>query len=354
MATPVNAPLTTTSLLVNTRAAPKIVYLPAASTVGAGKLYFVKDMCGNAGVSSIFLSTTGRDTFDNKFRTSTVYGLLSTNFQSVLLASDGLTNWMILQNYNTNVISRGSSVFSPTQISGLVLWLDANAASTFSLSGSTVTQWRDRSGLGNNATAGGSPQYNTITLNSKPGVSLSVGSYFNLPLVVSTNWSMFLILTTTQTQGSSGQQWYAGAAALDGEVGDVVNDFGTSIVGGFWATGVGNSDVTIQSLVQVNTGAGFLCEFLRESSTGAMSNYVNGSLQSSVNGPTGSRTTPSFLGLGRNTTNFGSFAGAFYEVVVYNTVLTTLQRQQVEGYLAWKWGLQGSLPSGHPYKNAPP
>jgi hypothetical protein len=29
-------------------------------------------------------------------------------------------------------------------------------------------------------------------------------------------------------------------------------------------------------------------------------------------------------------------------------------RQQMEGYLAHKWGLAGNLPSGHPYKdNAP-
>ena len=28
--------------------------------------------------------------------------------------------------------------------------------------------------------------------------------------------------------------------------------------------------------------------------------------------------------------------------------------QQVQGYLAWGWGLQGLLPAGHPYKSAPP
>ena len=25
-----------------------------------------------------------------------------------------------------------------------------------------------------------------------------------------------------------------------------------------------------------------------------------------------------------------------------------------EGYLAWRWGLQGKLPVGHPYKNTSP
>jgi hypothetical protein len=29
-------------------------------------------------------------------------------------------------------------------------------------------------------------------------------------------------------------------------------------------------------------------------------------------------------------------------------------RQKIEGYLAWKWGIQASLPAAHPYRNAAP
>lgn len=46
--------------------------------------------------------------------------------------------------------------------------------------------------------------------------------------------------------------------------------------------------------------------------------------------------------------------GEFGEVVILQNKPTTLNRQKVEGYLAWKWGIQGSLPSGHPYKSAAP
>jgi hypothetical protein len=106
MAASIFPPTITTSILVNTRTQPKIVYLPAVSTVGAGKMYYIKDICGTAGVSSIFLSTTGLDSFDYRFRPSTLYALMSTNFQSVLLAADGQLNWLTLQNYNTNVITR--------------------------------------------------------------------------------------------------------------------------------------------------------------------------------------------------------------------------------------------------------
>ena len=43
-----------------------------------------------------------------------------------------------------------------------------------------------------------------------------------------------------------------------------------------------------------------------------------------------------------------------YEVIVFNTVLTTTQRQAIEGYLAWKWGLQANLSSTNPYSSRYP
>lgn len=42
------------------------------------------------------------------------------------------------------------------------------------------------------------------------------------------------------------------------------------------------------------------------------------------------------------------------EVLVTNYVMSTTDRQLVEGYMAWKWGRQASLPGGHPYAGAAP
>lgn len=38
------------------------------------------------------------------------------------------------------------------------------------------------------------------------------------------------------------------------------------------------------------------------------------------------------------------------EIVISNADLSLSNRQKIEGYLAWKWGLVGSLPALHPYK----
>jgi hypothetical protein len=53
------------------------------------------------------------------------------------------------------------------------------------------------------------------------------------------------------------------------------------------------------------------------------------------------------------------FAGKIGEVLVVDpSVLpgsgSAAERQQFEGYAAWHWGIQGSLPSDHPYQYGPP
>jgi len=48
------------------------------------------------------------------------------------------------------------------------------------------------------------------------------------------------------------------------------------------------------------------------------------------------------------------WGGYIGEIVINNTVLSVPQRQYLEGYLAWKWGIQTSLASGHPYVISPP
>lgn len=48
------------------------------------------------------------------------------------------------------------------------------------------------------------------------------------------------------------------------------------------------------------------------------------------------------------------WTGYIHEVVVYNRKLSDAERTMVEGYLAWKWGFQAYLATGHPYKLTSP
>jgi hypothetical protein len=87
-------------------------------------------------------------------------------------------------------------------------------------------------------------------------------------------------------------------------------------------------------------------------STGATVMYWNGSLVASA-GSSGAGFQNFYINTGGCCGTERSDAQVA-EVLVYNTTASSDDRQKVEGYLAWKWGLQGNLPGGHPYKHGAP
>ena len=359
MATPVYPPTTATNILVNTRTAPKIVYLPAASTIGAGKLIFIKDICGNAAKSSIYLSTTGLDSFDYKYRPSTLYALMSTNFQSVLLAPDGILNWMILQNYNTNVITRAVS-FLPTYITGLNLWLDAtdvagNGSST--TNGASVTSWYDKSGSGftmTNTSGANRPVYNTTGLGASypslyfTGAGASYLRNTASSLFNTTAWDIYCVIKVANTSShaailieypSTNWLWAAGGSGTT---------YYTVFANGGWA-------------LSPSTGPNLLTSQIYQmySTSSQVGRRINGSFAGSITDQVvtysyGARTGTRTIGVFSQGSIWSGNNLDIGELLVYNRSLATLERQQIEGYLAWKWGLQASLPADNPYKNAPP
>jgi hypothetical protein len=75
---------------------------------------------------------------------------------------------------NPRLLRPTASGFKPNSISGLALWFDADDASTITLNGSTVSEWRDKSGNNRHATqatAALQPSYTTNSLNGKPALT---------------------------------------------------------------------------------------------------------------------------------------------------------------------------------------
>lgn len=63
--------------------------------------------------------------------------------------------------------------FSPTDISGLILWLDADDATIITESGGSVSQWDDKSGNGFNVvqtTGSRQPTTNLVTVNGRNAI----------------------------------------------------------------------------------------------------------------------------------------------------------------------------------------
>ncbi|RYZ00548.1 MAG: hypothetical protein EOO11_01235 [Chitinophagaceae bacterium] len=130
----------------------------------------------------------------------------------------------------------------------------------------------------------------------------------------------------TTAAGPGGSQWYHGSGLVDGEMGGVTNDFGTSLVGGKVAFGTGNPDVTILSATDVNDGNWHHVTATRQQATGIMRLYIDGVEHATATGGTGLLNAPGQLALGVLQTGANpTFIGQLDELRIWNGVRTASQ-----------------------------
>ena len=110
----------------------------------------------------------------------------------------------------------------------------------------------------------------------------------------------------------------------------------------------GNPSVATGPSSTTNT----LWSFTNPTASGPSYLWVNGTLNQSNTG----RTNYGVLGLdiGRWVNNSYPWKGYIGDVIFYDVGLSDPERQRVEGFLAWKMGLRGSIPTTHPFYNFPP
>lgn len=236
--------------------------------------------------------------------------------------------------------------FSPKSIAGCAIWLDAADSTKITLSGSNVTQIVDKSD--NAYTFTGSPgsyPTRTATLNGLPVISSATGQYlqttsFNQNFLTAT--SFFVIRPTQNITGSGYYAVFHGTVTRIIEIG-VVSD-GTNYYTQFNQSGTGFLYSDVIGFNIVNTT--FLASSLVTGSASTNQAYMNGSLNRTggENGTISQLTLQTLHCIGRPA---ASFAYDFAEVILYGTVLTTTQRQQVESYLSQKWGSTALLPTSH-------
>ena len=242
----------------------------------------------------------------------------------------------------------GSNLWTPAQIS-TIFWVDADDISTITLNGSNVSQWNDKSGNGNNAvqaTPAKQPAYSSTGFNSKPSVNfLGVTQ-----LVVSTgtfgpNISIFAATRLDCPGFCSYKRLININATADvyGFFGATNNNFAT-----FFGNGSSWND-TVDNTPSINVNSNSILEVVNPTSGSNATPYVNGTAQNTKVG-----TMASATGLFISEGGGQSWDGPVAEIIIVNSGVSTTVRQQIEGYLAWKWGLEGNLPNDHPYKNSPP
>ena len=161
---------------------------------------------------------------------------------------------------------------------------------------------------------------------------------------------MMAVASLSTTPGSYGRLINVGQ-------GDAVGFLGTFNATTTFATFTGNGSGWNETLANtpatpVSTNPS-LPSILEMTVCGAVLNpFFNAADMSAKVGTTVAATGMIIGAQANNTSQF--WPGYLNEFLLVPRNLTLLQRQQMEGYLAWKWGLQGNLPSTHPFKNGPP
>ena len=245
--------------------------------------------------------------------------------------------------------------FTPTQISGCTLWLDPTDLTTFTFNGTGLTQWRDKSTTGAIFTGSGTPPtLSATTYNRNKPVSFSGSSYFQNTTFTYTTSSRSAFFVFDETT----EQSYVGVLSF-ASLGTDWNQLNTMV----YETGL--KPTQYLQIAQSHTNGGYYMSI--QSSTigfalysdtfgsGRETAYVNGSQTGTTTSVAGfTNSTGLVIGARMVSGSISNYLiGVIGEIILYNRPLSTAERQQVEGYLAWKWGLQSSLPANHPYKNSP-
>jgi hypothetical protein len=240
---------------------------------------------------------------------------------------------------------RGINIYDEAQLQGrlwspnvlrLGAWYDAADLSTITTVSGGVSDWRDKSGNGRNLTAVASfprPIYTENGFNNRPALNYGTGG----------------------TTLNSGMVW-------TGTAFNPVRTFGVA----HWE---GANPFTNYSALMSYPYAGNNDLILVEAPNGwfgARPIFLNGN--DPIATPLPTISTP-FLWVDNMNPNAGrtslwigsdrggggrAWRGKIGEVVITLFEPTLRERRTIEGYLAWKWGLNANLPATHPYRNRPP
>jgi len=278
----------------------------------------------------------------------TLYSSLGSNYTGTkgtncLLYSNNVDIGSLFVQKGT-IASNGISISSNNVLSNCCLWLDASDSNTYTLSGSNITQLNDKSGLGSNTTAyyGTQPTFQTNTINGLPVFNCVNGGFLGnfsttytgntfsfFMVVMFTGFSNFYRIIALGNNDTNNDSWVITKFVL--------TPFSSKLQMGRNNTVNNTSNVSINTPYLVSGYFDGTNEYLGL-------NGVYTSIASSGN------FNINKYGLGVNTYNNGEIGlNKFGEVLMFQNTPSLVQRQYIEGYLAWKWGLKSNLPSSHPY-----
>ena len=245
------------------------------------------------------------------------------------------------------------------------LWLDAADLSSLSMSGSSVTQWRDKSGNARHATTTvRNPgitrvnDLNVINFTQSGATKLDTPDFNIAPN------RQFCAFAVVSGQGLLGGSTYRRIFTTKGVNPDTLAA-GSTYAQGYLGSGAnagtamqiaGGNGVATPIVTGLGTGPQLLTGAFGTAGLAANENAIsaNGGARSVLGGQSGALSTTG-IRVGSDTgTAGGSAWNGWIAELIMTLALSFPQVRAVEGYLAWKWGLVANLPAAHPFKNRPP
>ena len=242
--------------------------------------------------------------------------------------------------------------WTPSELGSSILtaWFKADTIS--GSDGDAVSAWVDSSGNGNDTSQGTAARQPTLQTNELGGQSvvrfdgsndiLSDGDIAALDVGTGDIWMACLFKSTDD----SGAQFFF-------EKGN--NQFGlmTTAAGELQARMGGTTNIPKQSSGNWSRTGFVLMTATRVSAT--CNGFVNGSSMTTTGTTnTGSISNSNVFDVGAAAVGGQTLTGDIAEILVGGATLTTANREKIEGYLAWKYGLQANLPNDHPYRFSKP
>ena len=282
----------------------------------------------------------------------------------------------------------GSTPWAPTDLTGLQCWLDASDSATITLSGSNITLWEDKQGSNDADDAVNSSNVKITT--KRPTIATAAQNGLD---AINFNGSQWFDHNTARGMLKDRSCALMAVAMKFGSVSNSAFQFAWTNrdanntpqsarfqlfhnnTNTFW---VGSARLASDSLESVSTSATppydtnwHIHVAVLDWAADTLSYYIDGSLIGTDSYPSGGANTDNTdLGTAASTwtaigntrrdggTNLplssGSRIGEMICGALSSGSYTTSDREKLEGYVAHKWGLEGNLPNGHPYKNAAP
>ena len=235
--------------------------------------------------------------------------------------------------------SSHAALWTPGEISTHAWW-DADDASTITVTGSGVSTWADKSGNGLNATQGNDSQRPLTGGRTIGGLNALEFDDDGL------NFTTFDLMVGNKEAYAVFHQDDAQDMTILGGGGNSQMSVMSNQTLRLWKGGNPYNANTQVGTVPVATDnmAGWLAhaDFKKFS--------VNGALTITNDTPAGRDMNVQQIGRSQ----YANADGLIGEIVVTSGTLSADDRARMEGYLAWKWGTQASLPSGHAYELAAP